>query len=184
MSRGAGEIQRKILLLLLGGVALGLSGSPRRYFKVLNEINKEWKAIDRQKLKRSIRLLYESRLVKEIRNKDGTTTLVLSEKGKQYALTCNVDRMKIKTPSTWDGKWRIVIFDIPEKIRKSREIIRFHLKKLNFYELQESVFVHPFDCKIEVEYLTEIFQLRKHIRFMVADFIDNELHLKKLFNIK
>lgn len=180
---GAGHIQRKILLILLGGVALGLSGSPRQSFRMLDKIAKEWKAINEQQLRRSIRALYESKLVEEKQNKDGTITLILSEKGKRKALTYNIDEMQIKVPAHWDGKWRIVLFDIPETIRGSRETIRFYLKNLEFYEFQKSVFVHPFDCQNEIEYIIENFQLRKFVRFVVADFIDNELHLKKHFKL-
>lgn len=176
-------MQKKILLILLGGVALGLSGSPRNSFRILGKIQKDWKAINEQQLRRSIRALYESKLVEERQNKDGTVTLILSVKGKQKALTYNIDEMQIKTPARWDRKWRIVLFDIPEKIKGSREIIRFYLKNLEFYEFQKSVFVHPFDCQNEIEYIIENFQLRQFVRFIIADSIDNELHLKKHFNL-
>lgn len=180
---GAGHVQRKILLLLLGGMALGLSGSPRNYFRILGKIQKDWKAINEQQLRRSIKALYESKLLEEKQNKDGTVTLILSGKGKRKALTYNIDEMQIKTPAHWDGKWRIVLFDVPEKIKGSREIIRFYLKNLGFYEFQKSVFIHPFDCQNEIEYIIENFQLRKFVRFIAADFIDNELHLKKHFKL-
>lgn len=183
MSERKGEIQRKILLLLLGGLALGLSGSPRQSFRTLDKIAKEWKLINDQKLRRSIRALYESKLIKEIENKDGTITLILTDKGKQKALTYNLDEMEIKVPKVWDRKWRIVLFDIPEKLKQGRDIIRFHLKRLDFFEFQESVFVHPFDCQKEIEYLIEAYQMRRFVRFIVADFIDNELHLKKHFKL-
>ena len=65
MSRGLGETQRKILLLLFGGLALGLSGSPKRYFQILKAIGKEWEEINKQVLKRAIKSLYESKLIGE-----------------------------------------------------------------------------------------------------------------------
>jgi len=183
MSQRLGETQRKILLLLFGGLALGLSGSPRRYFQILKAIGKEWKEIDRQALRRAIRSLYESKLISEKQNPDGTVTLVLTDKGKQKALTYDLEKMEIKKPKQWDEKWRIVVFDIPEKIKKVREAIRQHLKNLGFYELQKSVFVHPYECKNEIDYLIELYDIRKFVRFIVADSIDNELHLKEYFTL-
>lgn len=180
---GAGHIQKKILLVLLGGLALGFSGNPRRYFKILGKIRKECGFINDQQLKRSIHLLYKSKLVEEKKNSDGTTTFVLSEKGKKKALTYNLHEIKIRKPNIWDGKWRMVLFDIPETHKKKRDVLRFHLKKLNFYEFQESVFVHPFDCKDEIEYIIENFSLRKFVRFAVMEFMDNELDLKKHFKL-
>ncbi len=183
MSRGLGKTQQKVLLLLLGGIALGLSGSPRRSFQILETIGKEWKEIDRQILKRAIKNLYESKLVNEKQNADGTITLLLSSEGKQKALTYDLDNIKIKKPEKWDKKWRVVLFDIPENRKRLREIFRFHLKKLGFYEFQKSVFIHPYDCKNEIDYLIEFYNIRKFVRFLIAESIDNELHLKHHFKL-
>lgn len=179
-----GDNQKKILLLLVGGFALGLSGSPKRYFQVLKDIEKDWKEINRQSLKRAIKSLYESKLISEKENPDGTVTLVLTDKGKQKALTYNIDEMEIKKPKQWDKKWRLVLFDIPDKIRKTRDTLRYHLKNLSFYEFQESVFVHPYDCQGEIDYLIELYDIRRFVRFIVAESIDNELHLKYHFDLK
>ncbi len=183
MSKGLGETQRKILLLLFGGIALGLSGSPKRYFQILRAIDKEWKEINKQSLKRAIKKLYESKLIAEKYNPDGTVTLVLTDKGKQKVLTYNIDEMEIKKPNQWDKKWRVVLFDIPNKIRKLRDTLRYHLKNLGFYEFQESVFVHPYDCKDEIDYLIELYDIRRFVRFIIAESLDNELHLKKHFDL-
>jgi len=94
-----------------------------------------------------------------------------------------LDKMEIKKSKQWDGKWRVVLFDIPEKIKGAREAIRHHLKNLGFFEFQKSVFIHPYDCKDEVDYLIEFYDIRKFVRFIIADSIDNELHLKKNFNL-
>lgn len=176
-------MQKKVLLLLWGGLALGLSGSPRVYFQILKEMSKGWQEINRQALKRAIKSLYESKLIKEKQNKDGSITLVLTGQGEKKALTYKIDEMKIKKPKVWDKKWKIVLFDIPEKKRKIRDALRDHLKNLGFYEFQKSVFAHPYDCKDEIDYIIEFYNIRKFVRFIVADSLDNELHLKKHFEL-
>jgi len=90
--------------------------------------------------------------------------------------------MKIKREN-WDGKWRIVVFDIPEKIKRGRDALREKLKELGFYELQKSVFVFPYKCQNEIEFVIEFFNLRKYVRFGTLDSIDNNLHLKKIFKL-
>jgi len=80
-----GTIQKKVLLLLTAGLALGLTHSPKQYFRILKSIPKEWHEINRQALWRAIRSLYKSKLVEEKYNKDGTVTLVLNEQGKKKA---------------------------------------------------------------------------------------------------
>ena len=179
--RKIGHVQRKILLLLLAGVALGLSHSPRRQFRVLKEFSKEWRKINQQNLRNAIRSLYQSKLVTVTENKDGTTTLILSDQGRHAALTYDIENIKLKKTSRWDGKWRLVLSDIPERIKKKREMFRFHLKKLGFRELQKSAYLYPFDCRKEIDFIVEFYALRRYVRFLVVDSVDNDLDLRNRF---
>lgn len=183
MSRGLGIIQQKVLLLLLGGLALGLSGSPRRYFRVLDHIGKEWKKIDQRALHDAIRRLYASHLIDARDNPDGSITMLLSANGKKRALSFQPETLKIAKPLRWDRKWRVISFDIPETKRKIRNAFRRHLRQLDFYELQKSVFIHPYPCEDEIEFLIELHQIRPFVRQLYVERIDNELHLKKVFNL-
>jgi len=178
-----GATQKKVILLLLGGLTLGLTHNPKQYFKVVREIHKEWQKINRDSLNRAIRSLYESKLVETKDNHDGTLTLVLSKEGKRLALTYDIQNMGIKAPAQWDKKWRIVMFDVHEKFKKTRDSLRMHFRNMGFYEFQKSVFVHPYPCAKEIEYLMEFYQARKFIRFIVATEIDNALELRHHFNI-
>lgn len=175
-------LTQKILLLLLGGIAFGYSYTSRRQWRVLKEIAQAWREIDREKLRYEIRKLYQSKLIEKKENPDGSYTIVLTSRGKLKALTYHFEKMKIER-SNWDEKWRGVIFDIPERLRSGRDALRDKLKELGFYELQKSVFVFPYECKNEIDFIIEFFDLRKYVRFAVIDSIDNELHLKKIFNL-
>ena len=182
-NREWGEVSQKVILFLWGGLALGLSGSPKNYFRILKAIGKEWNEINKRALHRAIKNLYQSKIIDIKEDKDGITTLVLSDKGKEKALTYNLDKIKIKKPVQWDGKWRVVLFDIPESQKKVREALRFHLKNMDFFEFQKSVFIHPFECRDEIDYLIEFYNIRPFVRFIIGESVDNELHLKKHFNL-
>lgn len=183
MRNRMGSVQKKILLLLLGGLALGLTRSPKKYFQTVKVISREWKEIDRRTLNQAIRSLYISKLVRTKGNRDGTFTLFLSKEGKEKALTYNLWNMKINNSGKWDGNWRVVLFDIPEYMKKVRDSMRLHLKNLGFFEFQKSVFVCPFLCSDEIEYIVEFYNIQKYVRLITAHEIDNELHLKKHFNL-
>lgn len=182
-SQRAGHVQQKVLLLLLGGLALGLSRSPKQYFRVAREMRTEWMAINRRALNQAIQGLYESKLVETKDNRDGTLTLVLSKEGKQTALTYDLENLEIKKPDHWDGKWRMVMFDVPETLKRVRESLRMHFKGMGFYEFQKSVFAHPYPCAGEIEYIVEFYNARRHIRFVVATEIDNAVELKRHFKL-
>ncbi|MEK7170124.1 MAG: hypothetical protein AAB767_02450 [Patescibacteria group bacterium] len=178
-----GATKKKILLLLVGGVTLGLSGSPRTYWKIVSAMGKEWGELSKQAAERATNALYASKLVDAKENNDGTFTLVMSEKGRKKALTYDLYRMKIKVPPVWDKQWRLISFDVPVGKKQLRDSLREHLLGLGFYEFQQSVFIHPFDCADEIEYLTELYDARKYVRFFLVTKADNELHLKKFFGL-
>lgn len=178
-----GSVQQKILLLLLGGAALGCSYSPKQSFRIIGALRKEWQRITKQSLNRAIDGLYENRLVDMKMNPDGSLEMILTEDGRKQALRFNLDTFEIKKPDYWDRKWRIVAFDIPETKRHIRDAFRSWLKRLRFYKLQESVFVHPYDCRKEFDFLVELHRARPYVRFIVAEEMDNQDHLQKIFKI-
>lgn len=178
----ADTLKQKILLLLLGGLALGFTYHPGRQWKIIKSVKREWQKIDEKKLWREIRKLYRSSLVEKRENPDGSFTFVLSQKGKAKTLNFQFEKMRLEKKN-WDGKWRLVIFDIPEKIKPARDALREKLKKLGFYELQKSVFVFPYKCEDEIDFVIEFFEMRRHVRTVLAEKIDNELHLKKIFKL-
>ncbi len=178
-----GPNQQKVLLLIFTGIGLSLAKTPKQYFKVLEGTAKEWRKINKQSTERAIYSLYKSKLVSERENPDGSLTMVLTDKGKKKVATFNIDNMEIKKSKAWDKKWRMVIFDIPEKHKPAREVLRETLKRLGFYEYQKSVLVHPYECQNEIDFIIEYFELRLYVRFVTAVSLDNEIHLRKIFGL-
>ena len=177
------DTKQKVLLLLLGGVALGLSKSPKGYFKILKSIPKDWRQIKTERLYRIVREFYNDRLIDYKEDKDGFVKIVLTKEGQKKALKFKLDDMEIKRPPKWDGEWRIVIFDIPEKLKKAREALRMKLKELGFLELQKSVFVLPYECEDEINFIVEVFLIRLFVRFVRAKSFTNEEQLKIKFGL-
>lgn len=178
-----GPVQRKILVSLLGGAAMGISSSPRQYFKVFRSLKREWKTIDKHNLKRSIAKLSSERLVEEKILSDGSFKLVLTKKGKEQAKKLSLfgDSIKFKRPKRWDGKWRIVVFDVPEKDKAFRNILRNHLKELKFYKLQQSVFISPYPYEKPILELVDLYSAQLYVKVITAIMVNNEKELKKHF---
>ena len=83
----------------------------------------------------------------------------------------------------WDKKWRLVVFDVVEKNKKAREMIRRILKQMGFFQFQKSVFINPFRCEKEIKYLREVLGVPHAIKYLRADKVENEVELKKIFNL-
>jgi DNA-binding transcriptional regulator PaaX len=175
--------KKKVLLLLGAGIALGLEHSPRRQAYIFKKAAREWKNIDRQYLYRIVREFKYERLVAFEENEDGMTKIVLTEKGKKMALSFDIDSMELKTPDRWDGVWRVVFFDIPEKKRYARDILREKLKHLGFREIQKSMLIFPHPCLSEINFIIEYYQLRKYVRCGEMKNISNEAELKIKFDL-
>ena len=66
----------------------------------------------------------------------------LTDQGREKAVLAKIKLGNEK----WDGKWRLVIFDIPEKRRAVRDLLRSKLKQWDFMHLQQSVWASKKDC--------------------------------------
>jgi len=168
---------------LLSGVALGLTRSPRQQRYILRSIPKALKQINRDYLNRIITEFREERLVDYQEEDDGTITMNLSELGQKQVLRFKLEEMAIKTPLVWDKKWRLVIFDIPEKNKPAREALRAKLKELGFLELQHSAWIYPYPCDREINFIIEVFNLRPYIRQMEVSKMTNEAELLLRFKL-
>lgn len=172
---------KKILLLLEAGVALSFAGTPGRQLKILKEIPKEWKKINQIRLRRLVREFYDERLIDFQEEKGGKIKVVITEEGKKNVLRYKIDEMKIELPVKWDGYWRVVMFDIPERKKFARDALRRKLKELGFRELQKSVFIFPYPCRNEIDFIVEVFDIRPYVRYVELREITNEAELKLYF---
>jgi len=174
---------QKVLLLVEGGLILGLTKRPDKYFKVVKKISKEWQKINERSLRTAIQKLYQSKLIDFKEKSDGTVSMTLTDNGKKKIIQFNLDLIEIKKPKQWDRLWRLVIFDIPEEERRGRNALAAKLKELGFYPLQKSVFIHPYECKNEVDFIVELFNLRPYVRLFTIKETDIELDLRSKFNL-
>lgn len=179
-----GPTSKKILLLLESGLLLALTNRPDVYFRIIKRTIKEWKNINERNLRETIKRLYQSKIIGCKEEKDGNVILTLTEAGKNRVLKYKIDEMKIKKPARWDGLWRTVIFDIPEDQKLGRKALAAKLKELGFYHLQKSVFIHPYECKDEIDFINELFNLTPYVRFLRVKDTDIDLDLRNYFKLR
>ena len=83
----------------------------------------------------------------------------------------------------WDGKWRVVIFDIPEKDKHLRNYFRSFLINLDFKKLQNSVWVAPYDDFEEIQDMIKSYSIAQYVVLMIVNKISNDLLFKKKFDL-
>jgi len=84
------------------------------------------------------------------------------------------DITKIERPELWDGKWRVVLFDIIEKHKIERDTLRNKLIKIGFQQIQKSIYVYPFDCAKEVIIISSQLNISDNVLIMISEIIQNE----------
>lgn len=113
--------------------------------------------------------------------------VTLTKEGRKYAGKYQIDDLSVERPSTWDGKWRVAIFDIPSTSKTSnliRNVFRAKIKSFGFYLLQKSIWIFPFPCKEEINFLREFLGAsKKQIQVLEVDHIEDETSFKKIFHL-
>jgi len=175
------DIKKKIILLLMGSVALGLTTSPRAQRRIFRALKRDWKFIGKQKLYRNVKELEKQKMI-HYRNKGEWWNIELTKKGKKHAKKLGFNKLKIAKPKRWDGKWRMIIFDIPENKKIVREALRKKIQELGFQELQKSVFIYPYPCNKEIEIVVKFFKAEKFVKQFIAVGLDN--NTEKIFKNK
>lgn len=134
--------------------------------------------------KRALIKAKKNKLLRIIENKDGDF-LEVTERGRKELMRYDIDNLTIKRSLRWDGVWRVVIFDIPEKYRDARVALSKKLKEIGFCQLQKSVFVFPFSCEKEIDFIKMFYQIEKFIiLFNTKSFGEvQDLILKRRFDL-
>jgi len=154
------------LLKVLGKFKANKNRSKREKY------NKLWRSFNRLKKERQFVCIGE---------KDGELLYKFTKNGEIKFRKFILDTLKIIPPRKWDGDWRIIIFDIPEKYRHARWALRKKLMDLGCYQIQKSVWTHPFPCDEEIEFLKDFFEIKPYVYILLTK---NMPHGRALYHFR
>lgn len=132
---------------------------------------------------RDLRRLQARELLDFTESPDGLLKIVLKRRGQALALTYKLEDLSIKKPKYWDRTWRLVMFDIPHAQKKVRDAFRHKLQEMGFYQLQKSVFITPYPCENEIDFLCEVFKIRKYTLLIPTNDFEGAEKLKHYFRL-
>src|SRR3989338_1428708 len=178
-------MKKNSLVRTILNTVLGYRGAPVKFEFLYDIIAKRRHlkdTLERWKYNRAVKYLQESDKIKVIRQ--GADKFVkLTQKGKVQTLLRKVENSKLSPKEKWDGKWRMVIWDIPETSSNQRNQIRYVLKKLGFHRVQQSVYIRPHPLNSDAVLYLQESGLIDYIRFIRVDKMDEEKTLLKKFDI-
>ena len=116
----------------------------------------------------------------------------VEQKGKRYArITESGERRLLAARyafgemlhKRWDKRWRLMLFDIPERRRKTRDSLRKTMKSFGFYRLQDSAWIYPHDCEDAIALLKADLKIGSSALYMIVDSLENDKHLRAHFEL-
>lgn len=175
-----GEIQKIILSTVAAAGVLGAALLAPNALKMFNVLGRN---VGGRK-KEIVRASRDRLVIKGFLEYTPQGLLSLTKKGEQKLRVLKLHDFKLKRPKRWDGKWRVLIFDINENRRPLRDKIRRTLQSMGFIRLQDSVWVYPYACEDLITLLKADFRVGKDLLYLIVDSIENDLWLKKHFTIE
>lgn len=176
-----GELAKEILkAFLVGGLVISCVAFPgmAHILKLFNTGS----AGERSRVRRAVqRLEKKGLLIRKIKN--GKEIIEVTQAGKSKISEYIVDELYIQRPKKWDKKWRVLMFDIPETKARVRREVSFRIRDMGMVAIQDSVFLSPFPCKQEVDFLADHYFVREYFIYFEADTIECKEDVLKIFKL-
>ena len=177
-----GSLERAALsALTLAGVA-GLMIAAPNTLKLLKYVDLDWIA-DRdpaRRLRNVARRLKRKGHIEWVKE-GGRIRMKITPKGKR-CLDAFQAGTPLPRPKRWDGKWRLVIFDIPEH-KRLRDKVRVIVSGFGFTRLQDSVWAYPYDCEEVITLLKNDLRIGTELLYIIADAIEHDAPLRRHFSL-
>ncbi len=180
------NIGKKILnCLLIGGGLFLILSSPVGARRFLKQLPKELKKYKKSQIRHALYKLQNQNKIEYVKEEKDVISVNITEKGKKYLKNFDIDNLFLDHPKIWDKKWRIVIFDIPEKKKVAREALRDKLKDLGFAKFQDSAWITPFPCENEINFIKLVFNLSDFwLDVILTESLGSkDYQFRKLFNL-
>lgn len=121
---------------------------------------------------RSIKGLQDAGLVEQVSSGQNDYAR-LTKQGKKKALSIRLDSTD-SLSTNWDGKWRIILLDLPESRKNERESLRYLLKKAGFTCLKNSAWISPYPFEHMFYNIKKDLGLTTEMMIIVTDNLDPE----------
>ena len=176
------RLQDAVLLSLYTATALTLAIVAPNTVQLLRKVDPDMarKRHPSRRMSQAMSRLQSKALVK----KDSSGIVRLTERGKLLGEKLFLqEKLLVSEPQKWDGRWRIVIFDIWERRRDVRDQLRLLLMKIGFVKVQNSVWAYPYDCEELLAFIKADLKVGKGMLYLIAEGIEGDTWLRKHFKL-
>lgn len=175
------NIQKALLTTLLIGGMVMVGAAPRiNILKLLGNKKRNPYRFKHQVNDTLVRLVRKGLVVFVVEN--GRKLARITSAGQRVlAFEEQKTALQLQKKKRWDKRWRVVIFDIPEYRRSTRDKLRLTMRNAGFYRLQDSVWLYPYDCEDFMALVKADLKIGNAIIYMVVEKIENDGKIKAHF---
>lgn len=168
-------------IAIAGVLAVGLA-APNALKLLGYAANRQARRGDKKYIDTTLKRLLDQKCIR-LERRNNHVFYTLTEKGTLQLVKLKLASGMFEKPKRWDGKWRIVTYDISEKRRPKRILLLRALGEAGFYHLQDSLWVYPYPCR-ELELLLKFqFTLGKEVLYIEGAEIELEPKLLRHFGL-
>ncbi len=157
-----------VLSFFIADRPYGFRGLEEMTWPEIKVFKSNWEFEYKKKKKDFAKLVYslkQNGYIKTLRIKD-KSAIMLTSKGLNKVFTIKIKLVDKKIRP--DKKWQMVLFDIPEKKRRQRNLFRKNLQYLGYKKLQRSIWVCPYDVLNETKDLIKRYRLEPHVELLLV----------------
>ena len=107
----------------------------------------------------------------------------ITETGEQLLALESMREASMQKQKRWDSRWRVVLFDIPERLRGVRNRLRLFMQEYGFVRLQDSVWIYPYDCEDLIALVKADFRIGADVLYMIVERLERDKHLREHFKL-
>lgn len=143
---------------------------------------KGWKNFNKRDLRKILKRLEKQQMI-NLQEHGENVKITITDRGRQRLLEYDFENIKLKSRKR-DRNWRVIIFDIPENKKKSRDALRKKLLQLGFTRLQDSVYASAYPCRNEIDFLCHYLGISDFVTTLVVAKIERgeQLTIKPLYD--
>lgn len=174
--------QKAMLIAAVGGVMVAIGAVPD-FNKILKHLrNRKNDARFRYQTNTALRRLVAQGLI-TFEERNGKRYARITEAGKQMLEMESLRDKSMQKQKKWDGRWRVVIFDIPEQRRGVRNMLRKFMQEFGFVRLQDSVWIYSYDCEDIIALAKANFRIGWDVLYMIVEQLERDKHLREHFGL-
>ena len=158
----------------IAGMVVVAASSPYFVPNLLRAIDRNKRKKEWREFNQSLRYLKSRGYVRFLKETPEGAKVEITRTGQRVVKHVDIASLKLEPRQTWDRKWRVIVFDVPNYKSKNRTAFRERIKELGFWQAQKSVWVYPHECREAVMLLRKFYDIEQHVTYLETTHTEDE----------